>query len=157
VFITSGGPNMTSLESQWDATTAVPTDSMTTLSPAEPQSQAMTYIFVLFIGVFLFAYSLGWGTVPSVVISELFPQRLRSLAGSMISFAGLTSGTVCASIFRPLSDTYGMSAVFCLYGGCGLAGVIFIIVFLPETKNRSLEELDDIMYEDQEQEQRVIV
>ena len=106
---------------------------------------ALTYGSLGCVSLFLFSYSLGWGTVPSVVISELFPQRQRALASSATSMAGLASGTACAFLFPIICTALGEAAAFTLYALVGYTGVLFVACLLPETKTRSLEELGDAL------------
>jgi MFS family permease len=77
-----------------------------------------------------------------VLFSELFPNRVRGLA---ISFVGLVNSAVAfvvTLVFPWQLATLGNSATFLIYGLFALLGLVFVMRILPETKGRSLEELE---------------
>jgi MFS family permease len=83
-----------------------------------------------------------------VLFSELFPNRVRGLA---ISFSGLVNSSVAflvTFIFPWQLETIGNSGTFLIYGLFAVAGLVFVMRILPETKGRSLEELETILVTD---------
>jgi MFS family permease len=77
-----------------------------------------------------------------VLFSELFPNRLRGLA---ISFVGLINSAVSFSVqlvFPWELENFGNSVTFLIYGVFAIIGLLFIMRLLPETKGKSLEELE---------------
>mgnify|MGYP001548291443 FL=1 len=83
-----------------------------------------------------------------VLFSELFPNRVRGLA---ISFSGLVNSTVAflvTFIFPWQLETIGNSGTFLIYGLFAVVGLFFVMRILPETKGRSLEELETILVTD---------
>jgi hypothetical protein len=87
-----------------------------------------------------FAFSLGPGMW--VLFSEIFPNRIRGLA---ISCVGVVNSTVCVIVqflFPWEMQTLGASHTFLIYGVFALAGIAFIWRLVPETRGRSLEELE---------------
>jgi len=90
-----------------------------------------------------FAFSLGPGMW--VLFSEIFPNRIRGLA---ISCVGVVNSTVCVIVqfvFPWEIENLGSSKTFLIYGVFALAGVAFIWRLVPETRGRSLEELEDAL------------
>ena len=80
-----------------------------------------------------------------VLFSELFPNRLRGLA---ISFAGLINSGVSFGVqllFPWELENLGNSLTFLIYGGFALVGLVLLMRILPETRGRSLEELEDVL------------
>ena len=77
-----------------------------------------------------------------VLFAELFPNRIR---GKAISFVGLVNSIfafLVTLVFPWELEVIGISTTFLLYGLLALTGLIFILRILPETKGRSLEELE---------------
>jgi MFS family permease len=77
-----------------------------------------------------------------VLFSELFPNRIRGLA---ISFVGLINSAVSFSVqlvFPWELANLGSSATFLIYGIFAAIGLVFIVLKIPETKGKSLEELE---------------
>jgi SP family arabinose:H+ symporter-like MFS transporter len=80
-----------------------------------------------------------------VLFSELFPNRLRGLA---ISFVGLINSAVSFSVqlvFPWELSNFGSTGTFFIYGVFAMIGLIFILKVVPETKGKSLEELERIL------------
>ena len=108
----------------------------------ERQSSLLVLVGILgFIGSF--AFSLGPGMW--VLFSEIFPNRIRGLA---ISCVGVINSTVCVLVqfvFPWEIENLGSSKTFLIYGVLALAGVAFIWRRVPETRGRSLEELENAL------------
>jgi len=98
-------------------------------------------ILVAILG-FVACFAVSLGPVMWVLFSELFPNRVRGVA---ISFAGLVnSGTafLVVLVFPWQLQTLGNATTFLIYGLFALAGLAFVLRAMPETKGRSLEELE---------------
>jgi MFS family permease len=94
---------------------------------------------------FVAAFAVSVGPVMWVLFSELFPNWIRGLA---ISFVGLVNSgvsTLVQFIFPWELDTLGSSMTFLIYGVFAVLGLIFIIAKVPETKGKSLEELERLL------------
>ena len=107
---------------------------------------SMNPILVL-VGVlgFVASFAFSIGPVMWVLFSELFPNKIRGLA---ISFVGLINSAVSflvQLIFPWELDTLGSGTTFLLYGIFAVLGLLFIIRVIPETKGKSLEELEEIL------------
>ncbi len=100
-----------------------------------------TLILIGILGfVACFAFSIG--PVMWVLFSELFPNRVRGLA---ISFVGLINSGVSflvQLVFPWELANFGSAMTFLIYGLFGAAGFVFVMLVLPETKGKSLEELE---------------
>jgi len=97
------------------------------------------------VAVFMSIYSFGWACVPSILNAELFPQPVRSVAASICSFVGLTSGAACSYVYGPLAASLGDGLCFAALAAVNLAGSLFAAAALPETKGRSLEDIDEML------------
>ncbi len=94
---------------------------------------------------FVAAFAISVGPVMWVLFSELFPNWIRGLA---ISFVGLVNSgvsTLVQFIFPWELDNLGSSMTFMIYGIFAVLGLIFIILKVPETKGKSLEELEKLL------------
>ena len=101
-------------------------------------------ILVAILG-FVASFAVSLGPVMWVLFSELFPNRVRGVA---ISFVGLVnSGTafLVTLVFPWQLQSLGSATTFLLYGLFSLAGLAFVLRVLPETKGRSLEELEAVL------------
>ena len=99
---------------------------------------------LILIGIlgFVASFAISLGPVMWVLFSELFPMRIRGIA---ISFVGLINSAVSflvQLVFPWELDTLGSSVTFLIYGLFAAAGLVFVLTMVPETKGRSLEELE---------------
>ena len=108
--------------------------------------KAATHInsLLILIGIigFVASFAISLGPVMWVLFSELFPNRIRGLA---ISFVGLINSGISFMVqlvFPWELDTLGSATTFFLYGLFAAVGLIFIIKVIPETKNKTLEQLE---------------
>ncbi|MCH2214298.1 MAG: sugar porter family MFS transporter [Flavobacteriales bacterium] len=94
---------------------------------------------------FVACFAISLGPVMWVLFSELFPLKIRGVA---ISFVGFVNSAVSAGVqfvFPWELSTIGSTMTFLIYGLFALVGVIFIALRVPETKGKSLEELEAIL------------
>lgn len=87
-------------------------------------------------------YAMSLAPVTWVVISEIFPNRIRGAAVSVAVTALWLACFILTYTFPMLNDTLGAAGTFWLYAGICLAGFLYIARRLPETKNKSLEQLE---------------
>jgi SP family sugar porter-like MFS transporter len=102
-----------------------------------------TGIIVLVVVVCAIAcYAMTLATVMWVIVSEIFPNRVRGIAMSVCTFALWAACFLLTYTFPLLNSGLGAAGTFWLYGAICLVGGIFIVRVLPETKNKSLEEIE---------------
>lgn len=76
------------------------------------------------------------------MISEIFPLSVRSPAMSVSTVGNWTANFLISSFFLSLTTAITRQGTFWLYAGFGVAALIYFIVRVPETKDRSLEEIE---------------
>ena len=106
------------------------------LSP--PPAFAILAVILLYVG----SFSVGLGPGVWVVISELFPTRIR---GRAMSIATLCLWLACILItftFLSLVEAIGSTGAFWVYAAMSVVNLLFIWRLMPETKGRSLEEIE---------------
>ncbi len=88
------------------------------------------------------AFAMAMGPIPWIVISEIFPGRIRGRASSVGVLMIWVTCCAVAQTFPALKGAIGAAGAFWLYGACSLASLVFVLLFLPETKGRTLEEIE---------------
>ncbi|UTW45482.1 sugar porter family MFS transporter [bacterium SCSIO 12696] len=94
---------------------------------------------------FVASFAISIGPVMWVLFSEIFPNHIRAIA---ISFVGLINSAVSFLIqlaFPWKLATIGAAPTFALFGTFALIGVFLTLRLLPETKGKSLEELENLL------------
>jgi SP family arabinose:H+ symporter-like MFS transporter len=97
---------------------------------------------LFFIMLFTAAFAAAMGPVAWILISEIFPNKIRGRAMSIAVLVLWTACYVVSQTFPMLVDAIGNAKTFWVYAGCSLAGLIFIVCLVPETKGKTLEEIE---------------
>ena len=102
---------------------------------------------LILIGIlgFVAAFAISLGPVMWVLFSELFPNAIRGMAISFVGFINSAVSFLVQLIFPWELATLGSTGTFLLYGIFAFIGLLFIVKLLPETKGKSLEELESIL------------
>jgi len=88
------------------------------------------------------SFAFSYGPIVWVIISEIFPTRIRGLAVSIGSFSLMLTGFLITLTNPLLIEAIMPSGTFFLYAGLTLPAIWFIWKFVPETKGKSLEEIE---------------
>lgn len=95
-----------------------------------------------FFAIFIAAYAIGPGVCVWLALSELMPNRIRATGMSIALLINQGVSTVIAGTFLPIVGSYGYSTIFFFCAGCTVIYWITAVFFLPETKGRTLEEIE---------------
>jgi MFS family permease len=87
-------------------------------------------------------YAMGPGVCVWLALSELMPTRIRSNGMSITLLINQLVSTILAGIFLPFVSKYGYSSMFFLFSAFTVVYFITITFFLPETKGKTLEEIE---------------
>lgn len=94
--------------------------------------------------LFIAAFAMSLGPIGWLFCSEVFPNKVRGRAMSIAAFTVWVSCYVVAQTFPMLNDSpaIGPAKTFWLYAAVSLASFVFVALFIPETKGRTLEEIE---------------
>ncbi len=102
-------------------------------------------VVLLAIMGFVASFAISFGPVMWVMLSEIFPLEHKGMAISLVGFwNGLVSSSV-TFIFPWELSRLGSAGTFLIYGVLALAALAFVLALIPETKGKSLEELEAIL------------
>jgi MFS transporter, SP family, solute carrier family 2 (myo-inositol transporter), member 13 len=110
------------------------------ISPVPSPSNGWTIAITLFI--FMAFYAVGPGVCVWLALSELMPTRIRSNGMSIALLLNQGVATIIAGIFLPTVGKYGYSAMFFGFAACTVIYFVTAAFFLPETKGKTLEEIE---------------
>ena len=105
-------------------------------------SPAFPYIMMLLMVLFLAFFQGGISPVVWLLLSEIFPQEIRGLAMGISTFALWLANFAVGYIFPVLIAAIGMSHTFMVFMICNAIGLVFAIKYIPETRGKSLEQLE---------------
>jgi SP family myo-inositol transporter-like MFS transporter 13 len=92
--------------------------------------------------VFMAFFAIGPGVCVWLALSELMPTRIRSNGMSIALLINQAVSTTIAAMFLPTVGKYGYSTMFFGFAACTVIYFITAAVFLPETKGKTLEEIE---------------
>ncbi|KAG2222533.1 hypothetical protein INT45_002664 [Circinella minor] len=100
-----------------------------------------SYLAITFLYIFAIFFSLSWGPIPWIYCSEIYPMWMRAKSTSITTAVNWILNAAVGK-FSPLllvSSTWG---TFLFYGLWNVVMAIFCLAFVPETKGKTLEEMD---------------
>ena len=99
-------------------------------------------LIAICLAVFITFFSVGPGVCVWLALSELMPTRIRSVGMGVALLINQGVSTGIAAFFLPIVGNYGYSAMFGFWGACTVVYFITAAFFLPETKGKTLEEIE---------------
>ncbi|XP_065883670.1 solute carrier family 2, facilitated glucose transporter member 8-like [Dysidea avara] len=113
-------------------------------NPDDASNECVDSLFLLPI-ISIITYSCGfassWGTIPYLVAAELLPLHVRGAGVGIVSFGGWFSATVLLLAFEPYQETVNPWGAFFTFSLVMLCAFLFVLKFIPETKGKTLEEI----------------
>jgi MFS family permease len=105
-------------------------------------SERNGWLTAVFIFCFMAFFAVGPGVCVWLALSELMPTRIRSNGMSIALLVNQAVSTGIAATFLPAVGRYGYSAAFFAFAGCTVVYFVTAAFFLPETKGKTLEEIE---------------
>lgn len=105
-----------------------------------------------FLLLFMASFSISWGPVVWVLLAEIFPNRVRSLALSLAVFVQWIANFVVSQTFplltgdKWLQQTFHGAFPFLLFAVLCLLALLFVGKYVPETRNKTLEQMDELWH-----------
>jgi MFS transporter, SP family, solute carrier family 2 (myo-inositol transporter), member 13 len=95
------------------------------------------------IALFIASFSVGPGVCVWLALSELMPTRIRSAGMGIALLINQGVATAIAAVFLPVVGNYGYYAMFLFWAACTVVYFVTAAFFLPETKGKTLEEIEE--------------
>jgi SP family myo-inositol transporter-like MFS transporter 13 len=105
-------------------------------------SQRTGWLIAGCLALFIAAFAVGPGVVVWLALSELMPTRIRSAGMGIALLINQGVSTLIAGAFLPVVSRYGYAAMFGFWTLCTVVYFIAAVFFLPETKGKTLEEIE---------------
>lgn len=105
---------------------------------------ASPMMIVVFLSIYVALYSFTWAPLTWVIVGEIFPLVIRGRASGLASSFNWIGSFLVGLLFPIMTATMAQEAVFAIFGVICLLGVVFIRTLVPETRGRTLEEIEKI-------------
>ncbi|XP_069574836.1 solute carrier family 2, facilitated glucose transporter member 10 isoform X1 [Brachyistius frenatus] len=120
-------------------------------TPAEPAPESSLnsggsvtkWIILMCMMAVVTAYSVGFGPMTWLLLSEIFPAAVRGRAFAFTNCFNWAANLLVTFTFLDVADMIGLSGMFIVYGLTAVAAGVFFYFLLPETKGKTLEEIDE--------------
>ncbi|CAL8393611.1 solute carrier family 2, facilitated glucose transporter member 12 [Gadus morhua] len=104
-------------------------------------SYTLKWVSLISLLVYVAAFSVSLGPMVYVVISEIFPTGVRGKAVSVVSAVNWATNLLISMTFLTVTETIGVSSVMFLYAAMSFVLLVFVILCVPETRGRTLEQI----------------
>jgi hypothetical protein len=94
--------------------------------------------------LFSASYAIGWGPVVFVLIGEMIPLQVRGIGSGIATLVNWTTASLVVGFYLYYAEKVGAHFAWWTFSCFNLAAVIFVLVFVPETKGKSLEEIQQL-------------
>ena len=111
-------------------------------------AESLDLLPVASLSLFVFAFSIGFGPIPWLMMSELFSPEVNPLASSISTSFNWTLAFLVTKFFSTLSVKLTQAGAFWCFGGFTILTFLFCLFFVPETKGKSLDEIQQLFRSD---------
>lgn len=105
----------------------------------------LTWLSIFDLIFFSVAYRIGLGTVTFIMCSEIFAVNVKVAGVALSNVAFSLSSLIANIIFDYTEDSFGIHTPFWIFGGLAAVGAIFSAFVLPETKGKTLDEIQQML------------
>ena len=108
----------------------------------KPIEDINTVVVLSSVLLYVASFAISFGPVMWVLLSEIFPNMIRGIAISIVGFFNSLVSFSVTLVFPWELTHVGPSSTFFIFGGMALLSLLFAVFFVPETKGKSLEQLE---------------
>lgn len=102
----------------------------------------LPFVAVAALLLYVGCYQISFGPISWLMVSEIFPLRTRGRGISLAVLTNFGSNAIVTFAFSPLKELLGAQNLFLLFGAIALLSLLFVVLYVPETKGLSLEEIE---------------
>jgi len=102
----------------------------------------ISWLAIISVIVYVILFSIGWAPLPWLLLSEIFPPHARGFAGGIVNVINWILVFVVTKSFNTMTLTFYKQGTFWFFGALTLASFFFVMFFVPETKGKTLEEIE---------------
>lgn len=111
------------------------------------KSTGSGWFAVVGLALYIAFFSPGMGPVPWAVNSEIYPEAYRGMCSGMSATVNWVSNLVVAQTFLSVAAAVGTAATFLMLAGVAVLAFVFVMVYVPETKGLSFEQVERLWKE----------
>ncbi|XP_043462717.1 facilitated trehalose transporter Tret1-2 homolog [Leptopilina heterotoma] len=105
--------------------------------------ESISWLPVVSLVIYISLYSIGWGPLPWAVMGEMFASDVKAKASGITVFVCWGLAFIITKFFSNIESAFGTHTAFWIFSACCVVAVLFAVLILPETKGKSLQEIQD--------------
>lgn len=105
--------------------------------------ESISWLPVVSLVIYISLYSIGWGPLPWAVMGEMFASDVKAKASGITVFVCWALAFILTKFFSNIEALFGSHTAFWIFSACCVVAVLFTVLILPETKGKSLQEIQD--------------
>lgn len=113
------------------------------LQSGDARDRSLDWVPVLVSCVYMMGFSFGLGPVAWLYVGEIFPDRVKGMASSAANASNWLCAFLVTKFFPIVNETQGVHVSFWTFGACCLVGVLAVGLLFPETKGKTLDQIQD--------------
>ncbi|RZC40702.1 Sugar tr and/or MFS 1 domain containing protein [Asbolus verrucosus] len=106
-------------------------------------TSSFNFVPVMALIGYVIIFNLGAQPIPLLMQGELFPTNVKAIASCMSEVYFCIVASTVSKFFQIMRDTFGMYLPFYAFSICCVVNLIFVVIFVPETKGKTLEEIQE--------------
>ena len=93
--------------------------------------------------LYIFGFAIGYGPIPWAMNAELFPKEAQGVMASIAAGFNWTCAFIVTKFATNLEDLINTSGLYFLFCAVNVLGIVFVIIFLPETKGKTPDDMKE--------------
>jgi hypothetical protein len=106
-------------------------------------AEELNWMPLVSLGLFIISFSIGAGPVPFLMVAELNSAAVIGVASAILTTLNWTFASLITVFFMDIEIQIGLHWCFAMFSACSFLGIGFVYVFVPETKGKSMEEIQN--------------
>ncbi|XP_076240961.1 trehalose transporter 1-like protein [Calliopsis andreniformis] len=99
---------------------------------------------VICVLMYIFASTMGFLVIPFAMMGEVYPTKVKEVLTGLTTCVGYIFSSITVKVYPDMQSAMGRHGVFLFFTVMSLAGTLFVVFFLPETKGKTLREIEDM-------------
>ncbi|XP_028148110.2 facilitated trehalose transporter Tret1 [Diabrotica virgifera virgifera] len=104
-----------------------------------------SWIPIACVMVYAFTFKFGLGMVPIVITAEIFPTTVKAYGMALADGSYVTASLLSLQVYQRLTDSFGLQYPFYIFTACCFSTIFFTYFVIPETKGKTLDEIQLIL------------
>jgi len=109
-------------------------------------TNGLVWLSITGVLLYIVMYSVGLASLVLTICSEIFPTNVKALGSTLTVIALGISGTVVGSSYLSLAENFGTHVPFWIFTICNFVGTLFTFFYVPETKGKTLEQIQEELH-----------